>query len=70
MAKKSPSHFRFQRVNDFYNRLQTRLKLLDEQLNDPNFKDSRDLLAGEVKALKLVVRELETEFNCYPEVDE
>lgn len=69
MAKKQPSHFRGSRVNEFYNRLRARLELLTEQLNDPVFEGSRDLLAGEVKALRLVVRELETEFNCYTETE-
>lgn len=57
------SHYRRERIEDFYHKLRVRRAVLKKQMEQPEFESMKDYTRGEIAALNQVLAELKEEFS-------
>lgn len=57
------SHYRRERIEDYFHKLRVRRAVLKNQMDQEEFKDMKHYITGEIKALDTVLAELKQEFD-------
>lgn len=55
--------FRKSKIENYVSKLRIRKSVLKNQLKQDEFKNSKDLILGEIKSTQLILEELRAEFN-------
>lgn len=64
------SHYRRERIENFYHKLRVRRAVIKNQMEQKEFESFRDYHRGEIAALNQVIAELKEEFDIQDPNDE